>query len=291
MTRWRSLAPALMTALVLTVPLGAQVADDSLTFARAQRLVAEGEAARGRAMVDSMLATIPTSSPRYAEALYWHASVAPLAADAERDYRRIAVEYALSPRVPDALTRLAQLELARGDRTLAARHLERLLREYPPPLARATAWYWLARIGFEGSDVARACIALDSARAFAPSGNTELANQIRYESARCLTRATSVPGPDRRSDAASSAPTAPPRASPTATVYSVQVAALPSRQRAESLRSRLARQGYAARITPAGAMFRVRVGRYGTRAEAERIAARLKAARMDAWVVDAEPPA
>jgi tetratricopeptide (TPR) repeat protein len=280
-----------MTTIVSTAPLGAQGAADSITFARAQRLVAEGDAARGRAIVDSVLATIPTSSPRYAEALYWHASVAPLAADAERDYRRIAVEYALSPRVPDALTRLAQLEMARGDRTLAARHLERLLREYPPPLARATAWYWLARIGFEGSDVARACIALDSARAFAPSGNTELANQIHYESARCLTRATSARISDPRPNAASSPPTVPQRASPSATVFSVQVAALPTRQRAESLRSRLVKQGYAARITPGGAMFRVRVGRYRTRAEAERTAARLKAARMDAWVVDAEPPA
>lgn len=281
---------AVLTATVITLPLGAQAAADSIAFTRAQRLVADGDAPRGRAIVDSVLATIPTSSVRYAEALYWHASVASLAADAERDYRRIAVEYALSPRVPDALTRLAQLELARGDRTLAARHLERLLREYPPPPARATAWYWLARIGFEGSDVARACIALDSARAFAPSTNTELASQIRHESARCLTRSTAIAitGPQPQ---AAVPPVAPARAAPPASIYSVQVAALPTRQRAEAVRTRLVRQGYAARITPAGSVFRVRVGRYRTRAEAARIAARIKAARMEALVVDAEPPA
>jgi cell division septation protein DedD len=282
-------AASLMTTVVMAMPLAAQTPADSSIFARAQRMVADGDAARGRAIVDSVLATISTSSPRYAEALFWHASIAPLAADAERDYRRIAVEYSLSPRVPDALTRLAQLELARGDRTLAARHLERLLREYPPPPARATAWYWLARIGFEDNDVARACIALDSARALAPASNAELTNQVRYESARCLTAGSiSTSRADARA-AVTPSPSARP-AAPAAT-YSVQVGAFPTRQRAESLRSRLARRGYIARVTPAGAVFRVRVGRYPTRVDAQRAAAKLKAAKIDAWVVDAEPSA
>jgi cell division protein FtsN len=51
----------------------------------------------------------------------------------------------------------------------------------------------------------------------------------------------------------------------------------------------LVKQGYAARIVPAAKIFRVRVGRYGTRADAERVATKLKAARLDAWIVDAEP--
>lgn len=283
-----------MTTVILTLPVGAQAPDDSVNFARAQRMVAEGNAARGRAIMDSLLATIPTSSPRYADALFWHASVAPQATDAERDYRRIAVEYSLSPRVPDALTRLAQLELARGDRTLAARHLERLLREYPPPPARATAWYWLARIGFEDSDVARACIALDSARMLAPPANAELTNQIRFEAARCLTtsRTSAVSGAEAGPVATvPSSASARRHATPARTTYSVQVAAFPTRQRAEALRSRLATQGYAARITSGGSVFRVRVGRYRTQAEAQRTAARLKAAKMDAWVVSAEPTA
>jgi hypothetical protein len=274
-------------ALFATVPapLRAQTTPaDSLIFARAQRMVAEGDGAAGRAIVDSALAAIPVTSPRYAEGLFWRASIASAALDAERDYRRIAVEYALSPRVPDALIRLAQLELARGDRMLAARHLERLLREYPPPSARATAWYWLARVGFEENDLARGCIALDSARMLAPEGNAELANQIRYESGRCLTRAVSSPP-------AAPAPAPGGNKHAASPVYTVQVGAYPTRAAAERLRARLAKQGFAARIVPATKIFRVRVGRFPARSDAERAAARLKAAHLDAWIVDAEPAA
>jgi tetratricopeptide (TPR) repeat protein len=256
-------------------------------------MVAEGDGVAGRAIVDSALAVIPVSSPRYAEGLFWRASIALVALDAERDYRRIAVEYTLSPRVPDALIRLAQLELARGDRMLAAGHLERLLREYPPPPSRATAWYWLARVGFEDSDLSRACIALDSARALAPAANAELANQIRYESGRCLTGAASRQTPRPEAPASETVPVRSSGvvkhgASPTA-MYTVQVGAYPTRAAAERLRARLATEGFTARIIPGTKIFRVRVGRFPARSDAERAAARLKAARLDAWIIDAEP--
>jgi sporulation related protein len=269
---------------------------DSVLFARAQRMVAEGDGAAGRAIVDSTLAAIPVTSLRYAEGLFWRASIASAAPDAERDYRRIAVEYALSPRVPDALIRLAQLELARGDRMLAARHLERLLREYPPPSARATAWYWLARVGFEDNDLTRGCIALDSARGLAPAGNAELANQINYESGRCLTRATSrergaAPAASARTAGAPLAPTTTSHPISQRVAYTVQVGAYPTRAAAENLRARLAKQGFTARIVPTTKMFRVRVGRFSARSDAERAAAKLKAAHLDAWIVDAEPAA
>ena len=284
-------------ALLAAVPgaLRAQATSaDSVLFARAQRMVAEGDGAAGRAIVDSALAAIPVSSPRYAEGLFWRASIASAALDAERDYRRIAVEYALSPRVPDALIRLAQLELARGDRLLAARHLERLLREYPPPSARATAWYWLARVGFEDNDLSRGCIALDSARSLAPAGNAELANQIQYESGRCLTRAVSrQPGaaPTASSPTVVPAPATISHPAASKAAYTVQVGAYPTRAAAERLRVRLAKKGFAARIVPATKIFRVRVGRFPARSDAERAAAKLKAVHLDAWIVDAEPAA
>jgi cell division septation protein DedD len=287
------LGVALLTAAPVSVPAQATPAD-SVLFARAQRMFAEGDGAAGRAIVDSALVVIPVSSPRYAEGLFWRASLARAALDAERDYRRIAVEYSLSPRVPDALIRLAQLELARGDRMLAARHLERLLREFPPPPARATAWYWLARVGFEDNDLARGCIALDSARALAPADNAELTNQIRYESGRCLTRADSRPPAAAAAVSASPAvpePTSGPAkhaAAPTA-VYTVQVGAYPTRVAAERLRTRLAKQGFAARVVPGTKIFRVRVGRFSAKSDAERTAASLRAARLEAWIVNMEP--
>jgi cell division septation protein DedD len=273
---------------------------DSLAYARARQMVAEGNGTAGRAIVDSALATIPANSARYAEGLFWRASIASSALDAERDYRRIAVEYSLSPRVPDALTRLAQLELARGDRMLAARHLERLLREFPPQPARAAAWFWLARVGFEDNDVARGCIALDSAQALASSGDAELVNQIRYESSRCLTRPASgapitAPGATVTGKATPVTPATPGRSAAHRQVagvpasFTVQVGAYPTRAAANRLRTRLARQGFAARVVPAGKLFRVRVGRFRTKADAERTATKLKAARVDAWIIDAEP--
>ena len=96
---------------------------------RAQTLVAQGHTDQGRALVDSVLTTTPPTSAAYASALYARASLAINADSAEDDYRRITVEYATSPRASDALLRLAQLELARGDRVQAADHLARLTRE------------------------------------------------------------------------------------------------------------------------------------------------------------------
>ncbi|HVD06529.1 MAG TPA: SPOR domain-containing protein [Gemmatimonadaceae bacterium] len=283
------LGAALLTAAPVLVPAQA-TPGDSMLFARAQRMFAEGDGAAGRAIVDSALVVIPVSSPRYAEGLFWRASLARAALDAERDYRRIAVEYSLSPRVPDALIRLAQLELARGDRMLAARHLERLLREFPPPPARAAAWYWLARVGFEDNDLARGCIALDSARALAAADNAELANQIRYESGRCLTRTDSRPPAVSLPTAVSDPAAGPVKyvAVPKA-VYTVQVGAYPTRAAAERLRTQLAKQGFAARIVPGTKVFRVRVGRFSAKSDAQRTAISLKAARLEAWIVNAEP--
>ncbi|MDQ3673475.1 MAG: hypothetical protein M3365_03740, partial [Gemmatimonadota bacterium] len=98
-------------------------AETDTMFLRARRLVADGNGAAGRALADSLLAAATPGTPRYAEALFWRASVASTAAAAERDYRLLSIEYPLSPRAEEALLRLAQLEMARGDRSLALKHL------------------------------------------------------------------------------------------------------------------------------------------------------------------------
>src|SRR3954470_24118405 len=98
-------------------------------FARARTLVVNGNGAAGRLLVDSVVAATEPDTPAYAEALYWRATLAATSVDAERDYRRIVVEYPLSPREADALLQLAQLEVARGDRASASIHLERYLLE------------------------------------------------------------------------------------------------------------------------------------------------------------------
>ena len=283
---------------------------DSAVFARAQVLVSAGEGKEGRAVVDSLLARTPPGSTRYAEGLFWRATLASNALDAERDYRRIAVEYVLSPRVPAALTRLAQLELARGDRTLARQHLERLLNEYPPQAERANAWYWLGRIAFESGDAGRGCTAIDSARALANASDVELTNQLATEARRCLTVDRSAPAVtvngsgattasrspvNGSAKASASAPVAVPARAPAKASakaatgkFTIQVGAYPSRTTADQVRKRLTAAGYAARVVPAGRYYRVRVGRYATRAAAAPVVEKLKAARNDAIVVSAE---
>lgn len=265
-----------IVVIALASPLHAQATgrvtprSDSLLYQRAQRLVAAGDGAEGRSLVDSMLAALSPSAPRYAEGLYWRAALAVNGVDAERDYRRVAVEYPLSERVHDALIRLAQLELARGDRALARAHLQRLLREHPPASARASAWYWLARLDLEENSPARACAALDSARAHLPAADSELADRVARARSGCGARQPVA------ADASDSALT-------------IQVAALPTRAAADRLRSRLAAQGHDARVVGTSAPFRVRVGRYASRADAERAAAALQRSRIEAWIVTAEP--
>jgi cell division protein FtsN len=121
----------------------------------------------------------------YPEALYWRASLASNAADAESDYKHIVVDYPLAPQAEDALLRLAQLELARGDREGALIHLQRIPRDYPRSKSLARASYWTARVLFEKNDIPGACAANASALTQAGDAEIELRNQIQYQGQRC----------------------------------------------------------------------------------------------------------
>lgn len=79
-------------------------------------------------------------------------------------------------------------------------------------------------------------------------------------------------------------------AEPAGTGMAVQVSAYRNRREAEAMAGRLAAKGYAAYImAPApGApnLFRVRIGKFTTRADADRVVARLKREeRLDPWIV------
>ena len=79
-------------------------ANDSL-YRRARKLVLEGNGAAGRALVDSLLARATTGTAEYGDALYWHGALSATLADAERDYRRVIVEYPLAFYADDARSR------------------------------------------------------------------------------------------------------------------------------------------------------------------------------------------
>ena len=182
-------------------------------FTRAQALVSDGNGAAGRALIDSMIAATPTFAPLYPQALFWRASLAASAADAESDYKHIVVDYPLTPQAPEALLRLAQLELARGDRDGALGHLQRIPRDYPNTKSLARANYWIARVLFEKNDLLNGCAANANALARLDSSEIELRNQIQYQGQRCPPpTAPAVVGPSQpaasQTDSARPKPTA-----------------------------------------------------------------------------------
>jgi cell division septation protein DedD len=187
MVRWVLLAILVLpcaTTLTSAQATSAAPAVDPV-FAKAQALVSDGNGAAGRALVDSVLKATPTYAPLYPQALFWRASLAANAADAESDYKHIVVDYPLAPQAEDALLRLAQLELARGDRDGALAHLQRIPRDYPRSKSLARANYWTARVLFEKNDIANACVANANALSETGPDGVELRNQIQYQAQRC----------------------------------------------------------------------------------------------------------
>lgn len=295
---------AAFAAFVLPRAGGAQggAAGSDTTFVRLERLVSAGDRPGARTLADSLLQTLDEQNPAYAEALYWRAFTAAQAAEAERDYLRLSIEHPLSPRAADALLALAQLEYARGDRAAARRRFERLLSNYPAGRHVARASYWSGRLAMEDGDTAGACRALAQARQAVSADDVELANQISYAAATCAlvrpTPDTSSPAParpaiDRVPTPAPSEAVVPagPVASP---AFSVQVAAFASRAEAVRLEAQLRQRGFDVRVAEvrsggARVPYRVRIGRYATRAAAVDALRRIRAARLDGIVVEAEP--
>lgn len=289
-------------ALVPFAALSAQQSDGTstdTTFLAAQRLVVEGRGQEGRAIIARELAAAPEGSPRYVEALYWRAALAATAADAERDYKRIIIEFPVSPRAESALVGLAQLELARGDRSQAMQHLERVVREHPTGPSRARASFWMARVHFDEGNFPRACARLEDSRRNTPAEAVEMRNQLAYYSQRCEGVDTTVVVRTTSAESTRAMPTRPgavatqPAQRPPArgvTAYTVQIGAFASRADADARHRQLSAQGHAPRVVKVGALWRVRIGRYASRDAAAAAARSLKGRKIDAFVTEAESP-
>ena len=302
-------------------------ASDSV-FNRARRLVSEGDGATGRALVDSMLRVVPEGTPAYGNALYWRGALAETAADAERDYRRVIVEYALSPYADDALLALAELEQARGDRAAAYQHLQRFVREHPMGPARARAGLAAARLAFEQRDVARGCAMIADARASAGSAEVELLNQIDYQGSRCAASASasasatspsSTAAPSVRSSGApigapSSAPRAPSAESTTRPAPASATRSAEAPARADTTASRTAKtttprapatsataarepaakeppaKEPAAKASASRGIWTIQLAAYNTRADAEALVRKLGARGVKARISGDKKP-
>ncbi len=281
-------------------------ANDSL-FRRARRLVSEGNGVAGRALVDSLLAAADPSSAAYGDALYWHGALAPTAAAAEADYRRVIVEYPLAYYSGDALLAIAELEQARGDRAGAMQHLQRFVREHPDNPGRGIAALGVARLAFEQRDSVLACSMLVEARRSAPTTDVELRNQIAYYGNRCasmlpaspvVATTAAVPSPAAVKQAPKESVKQAPKPAPatraaapasrTATRYTVQLAAYNTRADADVLVKKLAARGIKARVSGTSKPFRVRLGLHTTRKEATDEAAALRKRGIDGFVAEEE---
>lgn len=296
-----TLAAAGCAALLsLTPTLSAQVTPSvERTTARARALVDGGDGVTARTLLDSLVGAVPVGTVDLAEALYWRAVLAERIGEAERDWKRLVIDVPLSPRAPDALVRLGELDMLRGHPAEARVYFTRLLRDFPGGIYRAKGLLWMTRSYFDERNMTGGCIALDSLRGVEiPDG--ELRLQSDELQRRCTgTVAKSAPiasGSDK--PAASAPPASPPPASPLpasappaagAGRYSVQLAAYDTRTEANDAVQRFAKRDIAARVDGEQKPFRVRVGYYATRADATTALNKLKRLGLDGFVAERAP--
>jgi hypothetical protein len=247
-----------------------------------------------------------------ADSLFEHGRKADTPADARRDYLRIIVDYPFSSRAEEALLRAAQIEYESGDKTSARRHLERLASDYADGVTRARGAFWLARVLLDAGESLAACDQLAEAKAKAKSGEVEFLGRVNYYAQPCarvqsaaaaviadsITRVDSVARADStekvklvkqgvvKQGVVKRGTSKETFRGPT---WSAQVAAYTAEADATALAKKLGKRGFEARVT-ATKPYRVRIGRFRTRAEAAEQVQALRDAKMTAIVVEAEKP-
>ena len=190
---------------------------------------------------------------------------------------RIVVEYGAGPWADDALLLLTQLYFAQRDPAQTVQAAERLNRDYPDSPLRPRANFSAARAYFELKNDARGCELIQSAMDGA-GDDVEFKNQVTFYAARCSPPSTATSATSTSAVTDTSAKPAPaPAPLPAAHAYAVQVLAVKSAAQVDDMLTRLKVMGFDARVVRDSAgFFKVRVGRYATRPEAQRAQARLK---------------
>ncbi len=244
------------------VRLSAQV--DSVRAAALR--VAQTRPDSARAMIRRLLTNLSPQDSLYPGVLFTAGRIAADAGQSATNLQRVIVEYGRSVWADSALVLLTQLYFAQGDPAAAAQAAERLRRDYPDSPLKARAAFWGARAYFDLKDESRGCAlireALDGSGA-----DVEFMNQVSFYVPRCTAGATAVPA----------APSADSQAKPTATGYAVQVLAVKSAAQVDEMLTRLKVMGFDARVVrDTSGLFKVRVGPYSTREEAQRAQRRLK---------------
>ena len=272
MTRWRAIP--ILTALLAAVASRAG-AQDNPAIREAVRLAGDGRGDEARRIVAAELSRARLGETMYIEALYWRARLTAVGDSAERDLRRIAIEYPTSRWAPDALLQLAQLALAAGNPVSAFALAERLRSDYPESDLRSEAAFWAGRAAFDLGEARAACALLDSARTEG-AADIEFLNRVTFYRSRC----SALPA---RTDTAPTAPAplpqpaaAPPASAPSGR-FTVQVAAVRTDREEQGVLRALRASGFEGRVVAGDDGFRrIRVGGYATEAEASSAALRLR---------------
>jgi hypothetical protein len=245
-------------ALLFAVPAAAQ----SPTLGRVEDLARMGRAEEARVeLMEWWEGARDDSSQRDLQLGLWlrgRLTVDP--AQAELDFQRLVVLYPSSTYTPAALFRLAQSSHAQGNGDGARRHVATLVRDYPSSQSRTDAEAWLRSAGA------------------APQTTTQV-----------ITTPPVVRDPT---------PGTPPQATPSARpsevpqVWFVQFGAFADEERAFVLHQELVGASLAARLVSVegSAFLHVRIGRFGTREEANAQLQQVDARGYSASIVRDERP-
>jgi len=262
-----SLAAALLVSGYPAIRLSAQTDTVRATALR----VAQTRPDSARAMVRRLLAHLSPQDSLYPGALFTAARIAADATTAATNLQRVVVEYGRSVWADSALVLLTQLYFAQGDPAATVQAAERLRRDYPDSPLKPRADFWAARAYFDLKDDVHGCALIREALDGAGS-DVEFKNQVTFYASRCPT-APSI-APPTVSGADSQSKTAAPAAGG---AYSVQVLAVKGAAQVDELLTRLKVMGFDARVVrDTSGLFKVRVGHYATRDEAQQAQRRIK---------------
>jgi cell division septation protein DedD len=232
-----------------------------------------------RALVRGLLAAVPVHDSLYPGILLAAGRLSSDAPTVATYLQRIVIEYGRSVWADSALLLLTQLYFAQGDPSATAQAAERMRRDYPDSPLKPRADFWGARGYFDLKDDVHGCALISEALA-GPATDVEFQNQVAFYAPRCNGQSVATPPPTPAPAPAVPTPAPPPGApAPSAppTTFAVQVLAVRSAPQVDQILTQLKMMGFAARVVrDTSGLFKVRVGHYATRDEAQRVERRLK---------------
>ena len=255
----------------------------------AVRLARDGMSDSARSVVARILATTEPGDSVYAEVLYTAGLVAATERDRRMAFRRVVVDYAQSTWADDALLQLAQLDYASGNPEGTVRQVEQLIRDYPESPLHAAAALWGARAANDRRDPGTGCRLSDTGLA-AVGNDVELRNQLEFQRQRCRSlgamqaeaaRAASEDSATKaRADSAARAnkPPSRPAAEPPSrrAGFYVQLSAVATQAAANTEVARFKGAGFKPVIVRESGLFKIRIGPYAERGQANDAMARAR---------------